>query len=215
MTTRYYRKMKINSFRAGRLRKLARSIAGRFPNQYLLGSRVYIRSPKRKDWKEWVALRRNSYKFLKEWEPFWDLSDCNRTSYMRQLKMQKIKSANDQGYSFLCFDIEDNTLLGGINISNVQRGIMQTANIGYWLGEKYTKKGYMIESLEIIFPFLFDQMKLNRIQAFTLPENSSSRNLLVKLKFKEEGLIRNCMKINDVWRDHLLYSKLAKEYSTL
>ena len=115
----------------------------------------------------------------------------------------------------MCFDIEDNTLLGGINISNVQRGIMQTANIGYWLGEKHTKKGYMIESLEIIFPFLFDQMKLNRIQAFTLPENSYSRNLLVKLKFEEEGLIRNCMKINDVWRDHLLYSKLAKEYSTL
>ena len=128
--------------------------------------------------------------------------------------MQKIKSANDQGYSFLCFDIEDNTLLGGINISNVQRGIMQTANIGYWLGENHINKGYMRESMKIMIPFLFDQMKLNRIQAYTLPENSSSRNLLEKLKFQEEGLIRNCMKINDAWRDHLLYSKLAKEYST-
>ena len=85
----------------------------------------------------------------------------------------------------------------------------------YALSISYARKGYMRESMKIMLPFLFDQMKLNRIQAFTLPENSSSRNLLVKLKFEEEGLIRNCMKINDVWRYHLLYSKLAKEYLTL
>ena len=71
----------------------------------------------------------------------------------------------------------------------------------------------MKESLEVIDPFLFEQMKFNRLQAFTLPENIPSRNLLNKLKFKEEGLIRKCMKINDVWRDHVLYSKLAQEHN--
>ena len=126
--------------------------------------------------------------------------------------MQKVKAINDQAYAFLCFDLEQDVLLGGINISNVQRGISQTANIGYWLGEEFTNQGYMNEAMMAILPFLFEQMKFNRVQAYTLPENKRSRNLLHKLNFREEGLIRKCMKINDVWRDHILYSKLAEEH---
>jgi len=213
MATRTYKRMKINTFKTGRFRKFARSITGRFPNQYILGSRTFIRSPKRRDWRAWVDLRRNSYEFLKEWEPIWEIKDCNKAAYMRQLRIQKFKAVNDQAYTFLCFEMQQELLLGGINISNIQRGVAQTANIGYWLGEEYTNKGYMKESLEAMLPFLFEQMKFNRLQAFTLPKNIPSRNLLNKLKFKEEGLIRKCMKINDVWRDHVLYSKLAQEHN--
>ena len=170
MATRTYKRMKINTFKTGRFRKFARSITGRFPNQYILGSRTFIRSPKRRDWRAWVDLRRNSYEFLKEWEPIWEIKDCNKAAYMRQLRIQKFKAVNDQAYTFLCFEMQQELLLGGINISNIQRGVAQTANIGYWLGEEYTNKGYMKESLEAMLPFLFEQMKFNRLQAFTLPE---------------------------------------------
>ena len=207
-----YNRIKTNTFKSGRLRKLARTITRRFPSQHIIASRTYIRSPKRKDWRSWVNLRRNSYDFLKEWEPSWSLADCTKSAYMRQLRMQKVKAINDQAYAFLCFDFEQDVLLGGINISNVQRGISQTANIGYWLGEEFTNQGYMNEAMIAILPFLFEQMKFNRVQAYTLPENKSSRNLLHKLNFREEGLIRKCMKINDDWRDHILYSKLAEEH---
>ena len=207
-----YNRTKTNTFKSGRLRKFARTITRRFPSQHIIASRIYIRSPKRKDWRTWVDLRRNSYDFLKEWEPFWSLADCTKSAYMRQLRMQKVKAINDQAYAFLCFDLEQDVLLGGINISNVQRGISQTANIGYWLGEEFTNQGYMNEAMIAILPFLFEQMKFNRVQAYTLPENKRSRNLLHKLNFREEGLIRKCMKINDIWRDHILYSKLAEEH---
>ena len=41
----------------------------------------------------------------------------------------------DRAYSFLIFKIDDKTLLGGINIGNVRRGVSQSASLGYWIGE--------------------------------------------------------------------------------
>ena len=88
---------------------------------------------------------------------------------------------------------------------------MQTGNIGYWLGKDFTSKGYMYESIYTLLPYIFDQIKLNRVQAYTLEENKSSRKLLESLNFKKEGILRNSMKINNVWRDHILYSRLKND----
>ena len=130
---------------------------------------------------------------------------------MRQLRLQRTRAAYDQAYSFLCFRKSDKSLLGGINVSNIERGVMQTGNIGYWLGKDFTSKGYMYESIYTLLPYIFDQIKLNRVQAYTLEENKSSRKLLESLNFKKEGILRNSMKINNVWRDHILYSRLKND----
>ena len=88
---------------------------------------------------------------------------------------------------------------------------MQTCNIGYWLGEPHIKKGYMEESMRSIIPYIFRNLKINRIQAFTLDNNFNSRNLLEKLNFKNEGVLRKAMKINNVWEDHILYALLNSD----
>ena len=72
----------------------------------------------------------------------------------------------------------------------------------------------MKESLKILIPSLFVDLRLNRIEAATLEENVASRNLLKKLGFKKEGLLRNYLKINGVWRDHVLYGLLKKDINT-
>ena len=41
---------------------------------------------------------------------------------------------------------------GGISISNIQRGVIQTGNIGYWMGEKFASNGYMYESISTLLP---------------------------------------------------------------
>ena len=208
MTTDRYKLIKKKSFKDSRLRKIAFKFKGIFPNNNILGDRILIRPPRRRDWRNWVNLRISSYNHLIKWEPYWEVKKCNRSSYMRQLRVQRTRAVYDKAYTFLCFKISDKTLIGGINISNIERGVMQTGNLGYWIGEEFASRGYMYESISTLLPYIFHQIKLNRIQAYTLEENNASRKLLENLGFKNEGILRKSMKINSVWRDHILYSKL-------
>ena len=205
------RSVKTKSFKGNRLKKIAFALKGYFPHNYIESQRVIIRHPKRRDWKAWVHLRRESYGFLQKWEPYWTLNQCNKSNYMRQLKLQRTKAAYDQAYSFLCFEKYNKVLLGGINISNIQRGVIQTCNIGYWLGEKNTGKGYMQESIKALIPYIYEQLKIHRIQAFTLEDNIPSRKLIEKVNFKKEGVLREAMQINNEWRDHVIYSLLLED----
>ena len=208
-----FKVIKPKSFKGNRLKKIAYAFRGYFPHNYIESDRIIIRHPRRRDWKYWVNLRKESYEYLYKWEPYWNIEHCNRSNYMKQLRLYRSKAAYDQAYSFLCFKKDSKELIGGINISNVQRSVMQTCNIGYWLGEPYIKKGYMEESMRSIIPYIFMNLKINRIQAFTLINNTSSRNLLEKLNFKYEGVLRKVMKINNVWEDHMLYALLNTDKS--
>ena len=118
----------------------------------------------------------------------------------------------DRAYSFLIFKTDDKTLLGGINIGNVRRGVSQSASLGYWIGEKHSRNGYMKEALKLLIPSLFVDLRLNRIEAATLEENIASKNLLKKIGFKKEGVLRKYLKINGTWRDHILYGLLENDF---
>ena len=211
MTKYNFKSVKTKSFKGNRLKKIAYALKGYFPHNYIESSRIIIRHPKRRDWRAWVNLRKESHKFLQKWEPYWDIKQCNKSGYMRQLKTQRTKAAYDQAYSFLCFKKDSKVLLGGLNISNIQRGVIQTCNIGYWLGEKNIGNGYMEESIKAIIPYIYEQLKIHRIQAFTLENNIASRKLIEKVNFKKEGVLREAMKINNEWRDHVIYSLLLDD----
>jgi len=67
------------------------------------------------------------------------------------------------------------------------------ATIGYDLKSKYWGKGYMIEALNTIVSYGFENLRINRIEAEVMQGNVGSEILLKKLNFKKEGIIRNWM----------------------
>jgi len=174
----------------------------------LSGERVFLRPPKRRDALKWQKLRLASKSFLVPWEPAWDASSCSRRAFIRYFKNSNYLANMDRAYSFLIFNIEDKSLLGGVNVGNVRRGVSQSASLGYWIGKQHSKKGYMKEALDILIPSLFLDLQLNRIEAATLENNLASKNLLNKIGFKKEGKLRKYLKINGEWQDHVLYSLL-------
>ena len=193
------------------MKRLVIAIQSLLSRKKLTGNRIFLRPPKRRDALKWQKLRMASKSFLVPWEPSWDASSCSRRAFIRYLRNSNYLANMDRAYSFLIFKNEDKTLLGGINLGNVRRGVSQSASLGYWIGEIHSRNGYMKESLKILLPSLFIDLRLNRIEAATLEENVASRNLLKKLGFKKEGLLRNYLKINGVWRDHVLYGLLKKD----
>ena len=177
-------------------------------------ARLYLRRPRLTDWRAWSTVRNASRDFLVPWEPSWAEDALTIAAYRRRLRQMAAEWRTDQGYGLFLFLKADNGLVGGVNFSNVRRGVAQTASLGYWMSAAHAHQGMMGEALTVLLPYAFERLGLHRIEAACLPHNKASRALLAKLGFREEGLAQKYLKINGIWQDHVLHGLLAEEYST-
>ncbi len=175
----------------------------------LAGRRVALRAPERQDWEAWTTLRGASRAFLTPWEPSWGDDALSRAAFRRRLSRYALEWHSDQGYTFLIFRLEDDALVGGISLTNVRRGVAETASVGYWIGEEHARQGYMAEGLALTLKFAFERLRLHRIEAACLPHNRPSRGLLLKTGFREEGYAREFLCIDGKWQDHVLFGILS------
>lgn len=175
------------------------------------GHGIYIRTPVMGDFAEWAKLRSESRSFLTPWEPLWPQDDLTRPAYRRRLKRYQREIRDDQGYPFFLFRSGDDVLLGGLTLTNVRRGVSQCCSLGYWMGAPHADRGYMTNAVSAILPFVFETLKLHRLEAACLPHNAASIKLLEKVGFRREGYARNYLCINGRWQDHLLYARLAED----
>lgn len=171
-------------------------------------NRVYLRFPVQRDWRNWAALRAESRDFLAPWEPTWAYDALTRGAFRRRLKMYKAEMRQGVTYSFLIFRRVDDVLLGGITLSNLRRGVAQSATLGYWIGSPHGNQGYMTDSLAAILEFAFSRIGLHRVEAACLPANEASRRLLLRSGFREEGYAREYLRISGRWQDHQLFAIL-------
>ena len=174
-------------------------------------SRLHLRPPVRNDWVQWAKIRSESKEFLIPWEPTWPSDALSKSAFRRRLSKYSEDWSNDRGYSFFIFTNEDKNLVGGITIANVRRGVAQMCSFGYWIGERFSRNGYMTEAVEGTALFAFDRLALHRIEAACLPSNKASQGVLKKAGFSYEGLARKYLKINGEWQDHMVFSLIREE----
>ncbi len=174
--------------------------------------RAYLRAPRLNDWPAWAELRHASRDFLMPWEPAWAPDALGRAAYRRRLRRLARDESEDIGYAYFVFRREDDALLGGITLSNLQRGAAQSATIGYWIGRPHAGQGYMTESLGALLDHAFGPFGMHRLEAACMPENARSKKLLERCGFRQEGYARQYLRINGVWHDHLLFALLAGDF---
>jgi ribosomal-protein-alanine N-acetyltransferase len=167
--------------------------------------------PQMTDYPEWVALREASRDFLTPWEPTWPSDDLTRSAFRRRIKRYVEDQRADQAYAFLIFRAKDNALVGGLTLANVRRGVAQSGSLGYWMGAKFARQGYMTAAVRALIPFVFGGLRLHRLEAACIPANSASIRLLEKTGFQREGYAREYLCINGRWQDHLLYARLKDD----
>lgn len=85
--------------------------------------------------------------------------------------------------------------------------------IGYTLNEEYWGKGFATKAVEAMKEYLINVIGINRVQAFVMPENIKSKNVLERSGFTKEGTIRQ----GTVWTgqgvvDLDLYSFLKSDF---
>jgi len=169
------------------------------------GQGVVLRPPRASDYQEWRDLRAGSRQFLQPWEPTWPADDLSRAAFRRRLAAYARDRELGAAYAFFVFRSADGALSGGITLSNVRRGVAQMGTIGYWCGQPFARQGLTLAAVRVISDFAFRTLGLHRLEAACIPENKPSRDLLLKAGFAEEGFAKAYLKINGVWRDHVLF----------
>ena len=177
----------------------------------LQGVKVHLRAPQPIDWTEWARLRAESREFLTPWEPTWSPDELTRNAYRRRLRRYARDAREGLGYAFFVFRRKDDSLLGGLTLSNVRRGVTQSCSLGYWIGKPHAGQGYMTDAVRALLPFVFSELGLHRLEAACLAHNDRSKAVLRQVGFVEEGLARQYLRIDGAWRDHLLFSMLSDD----
>lgn len=173
------------------------------------GEGVLLRPPRVADYAEWRELRAASRSFLQPWEPTWPPDDLTRAAFRRRLAAYARDRETGQAYSFFVFQQADGALSGGITLSNIRRGVAQMGTVGYWCGQPFARRGLTLAAARALQGFAFRTLGLHRLEAACLPQNAPSRRLLLKAGFEEEGFAKAYLKINGVWRDHVLFGMTA------
>lgn len=177
----------------------------------LRGSRTTLRAPRNADYREWAELRRESRDFLEPWEPRWARDELERSGWKRRMRRYREDFAAGCAIPYLIFDSAAGHLVGGITIGNIRHGVSQSAQIGYWTGERHSGQGYMQDAVRAVVAHAFGAMRLHRIEAACIPDNIRSIRVLEKAGFGREGLLRSYLRINGIWQDHYIYARIADD----
>jgi ribosomal-protein-alanine N-acetyltransferase len=163
------------------------------------------------DYPAWSSLREESRDFLSPWEPLWPSDDLSRPAFRRRLRRYHREIQEATGYPFLVFKTQGMQLVGGLTLSHVVRGVTQSCSLGYWMGAPFAGQGLMTAAVKAVMPFVFETLRLHRLEAACLPHNAASIRLLEKAGFTREGYARRYLCIDGRWQDHLLFAIVADD----
>ncbi len=104
----------------------------------------------------------------------------------------------------LWITLKDNpdVIIGKVSFFNFAFGGMMSCAIGYHIDADYSGNGYMTEAIKASCEMLVKELKIHRIEAFILPFNERSLNLIKRCGFTYEGRRISYMHINGKYEDH-------------
>lgn len=113
------------------------------------------------------------------------------------------------GYSFAVTLTEDRTFLGivGLHVNKIHN----MAELAYWIGKPYWRRGYCTEATTRVVRFAFDQLNLNRVYAAAMTRNPASYKVMEKIGMKYEGILRNHIRKGTTYEDLRYYGLLRTD----
>jgi len=78
-----------------------------------------------------------------------------------------------------------------------------------------TGKGYGTEAIIIVLRFVFEELKLNRLQLEVFSHNLRGIRVYEKVGFVKEGVLRESLYYNGTYSDEIIMAILRKDYENL
>ena len=116
--------------------------------------------------------------------------------YTKELLKQYIETAleerkNKQRYPFILFDKKANAYGGSSSYMNIS-GKDKRLEIGNtWIGPGFQRTGFNRNNKYLMFSFVFEQLKYERLELKTDERNQQSRSAIEKIGGKMEGIFNS------------------------
>jgi [ribosomal protein S5]-alanine N-acetyltransferase len=175
----------------------------------VMGKRVHLRPPQRRDQKAFIAHAKASRRLHSGWVQAPETPE----SFAAYIARYDRTGESQRHTGFLVVRNEDEALAGVINFSEIVRGAFHSAYVGYYAFVPLAGDGYMSEGAALALDVAFRQMKLHRVEANVQPANRRSLALVERLGFEREGYSRRYVKIGGRWRDHVRFAMLAEDWN--
>ena len=175
----------------------------RGPRRLEVGERTYLRSLSDRDRTAFPSLARASTKLHRNWV-FAPRTPKEFDEYLSRMRKRNARALVVCGR-------DDDTIAGVYNLSQIVRGPLQSAYLGYWAFAPSAGRGFMGEGLRLVIRHAFGPMELHRLEANIQPGNARSIALVKRCGFRREGFSPRYLKIAGRWRDHERWAITAAE----
>ena len=147
--------------------------------------------------------------YLAEWMPW--AGDSRIETIAAFLDRVREQVEDDNGFQAAIVDA-DGALAGIVGFHGVDWNNRATS-VGYWLAEDRQGRGTMTEAVRALTTYAFDVWSLNRVEIQVAVENARSAGVAKRLGFVEEGVRRQAERHGDSFKDIVVYSMLAGEWT--
>lgn len=141
--------------------------------------------------------------FLLETEPAHDVAFFTVARQWQLLSAERKDAKKQLNARFWLQCRQTGVFVGVVSLNNIVMGSFRSSFVSYKLGQNYTGKGFAREAMQKLIQIAFEDVGLHRLEANIMPRNISSMRLAQALGFKNEGLARKYLQINNKWEDHM------------
>lgn len=170
------------------------------------GERLLLRPVQDSDWERieaWGQHRDGLWGAFQRFQP-------DHLPLLRQV-YQKTGMLSRESSLFLIETLEGGEVVGFVRYSMLPYpdGDLPHPEVGFGIPESSAQgKGYAQEALGLLVAYIFDSFPAERITAFTDAENLAAQQVMEKIGFQREGIMRRSMFRDGKWRDIAIYGIL-------
>ncbi|NBV06315.1 MAG: N-acetyltransferase [Proteobacteria bacterium] len=117
----------------------------------------------------------------------------------------------NDGIYFAIAKKDNNQLIGSIGLTTLN-SYHKRIELSYDLAKEYWRKGICSKAIAAVTKYGFEELRVNRIEAFTATQNEASKNLLLKCGFILEGLLRQHRYHRGTYVDAYSFSLLREDF---
>lgn len=167
----------------------------------LKGERVTLRHPRPEDAQDFLAMVAAG----REYHRPWVYPPDSVAAYAEWVA----RADTPRSQCFLSRADETGGIVGVVNLTEIIRGPLLSAFLGFYGSAEQAGRGLMAESVRLVVAHAFGPLGLHRVEANIQPDNERSRALARSCGFSQEGLSPRYLMIGGRWRDHERWAILA------
>jgi [ribosomal protein S5]-alanine N-acetyltransferase len=115
---------------------------------------------------------------------------------------------NERNVSLVVIDNDSSEFSGVININEIIKGCFNSAFLGYYAFEPFSRKGFMSCAMGLVMDYSRKELGLHRLEANIQPDNQASIRFIEKMGFVKEGFSKKYLKIGKEYKDHERFAAL-------